>query len=331
MPDAHLGYTLPIGAVVLTDNVVFPSYVGFDIGCGMCSLKTSFDRREVEAHGHQIYDRILQHIPVGYNHRSQALSWRLPPVTKRGEEVFYEKSGFKQLGTLGGGNHFIEIGYDEDDAVWITIHSGSRGVGHGIATYYMKLFSGSNKPKEGHYGMSLETQEAQDYLKDMQFSIEFALENRKRMMYLVVESIAYLLNHTVDLDMNTMINRTHNHAEVVKEGIIHRKGATHAEKGMLGVIPGNMRDGSFIVKGLGNPDSLSSSSHGAGRVLGRNQAKKTLDPVIFEDDMEGIVCQTLGRLDESPGAYKDIFEVMGDQRDLVEVLHYIKPIINVKG
>lgn len=331
MPDAHLGYTLPIGGVVLMKDTVFASLVGFDIGCGVCALKTSFNKEEVIAHSSQIYDRILQHVPVGFNHRKTALGWtNKPPITAQGVKIFNDKGGYKQLGTLGGGNHFIEIGYDENDSVWIIIHSGSRGVGHGIASHYMKLASGGDKAKEGHYGFDINSQDGKDYLLDMKFCLEFALTNRRRMLMHIDASLRYLLKDGA-ADWSTLINRTHNHAEVTDEGIIHRKGATHANLGMLGVVPGNMRDGSFIVRGLGSTDSLCSSSHGAGRVLGRNQAKKTLCQDEFDKSMVNVVCKTSGRLDEAPGAYKNIFDVMELQSDLVEVVAHVRPIINVKG
>lgn len=227
-------------------------------------------------------------------------------------------------------NHFLEVGYDENGIVWITVHSGSRGFGHGLATHYMKVASGSDKPKEGNYALDVSSVEGQNYILDMNCALEYALSNRKHMLNAAVDVISKVLNKKVTQEM--FINRNHNHAEL-KDGLwVHRKGATHAEYGMYGVIPGNMRDGVFIVKGKGCEESLCSSSHGAGRVLGRNQAKKTLSVEVFEDQMKGIVAKVgKNTLDESPSAYKDIFEVMELQKDLVEVVAYIKPIINIKG
>lgn len=329
MPDSHLGYSLPIGGVVLTDNFIVPSYVGFDISCGVCALKTNYTKEQIEKYAQAIFDRIYELIPVGRDKRKKAINWRLPECTKIAKQIFYDRTGFKQLGTLGGGNHYLSIGYDSENYVWIECHSGSRGVGHGIATHYMKLASGTNKAKEGHYGFELNSENGQNYLKDMNFCLEFALRNRQ-LMVLQIEDILseFLDGYRADREL---INRNHNHAEVTDEGIIHRKGATHAEYGMVGVIPGNMRDGSFIVRGLGNPESLCSSSHGAGRVLGRKQAKKTLNQKDFEDTMDGIICETKDKLDESPDAYKNIFDVMKMQKGLVEIIHHIKPLINIKG
>jgi tRNA-splicing ligase RtcB len=338
MPDVHQGYSLPIGAVVETKNIVVPSWVGYDIGCGMCAVPTSFHVGSVRDNADLIYNQIIRDIPVGFNKHSIAVEDihkidRDPnKLTQDMSDIFIDRCGYFQLGTLGGGNHFIEIGVDQDDVVWIIIHSGSRGVGHGCATHYMKKASPTGKASEGHYGFHVDSEEGQNYILDMNFCLEYALLNRKTMMKYIIKAIQH-----VGVDgsgaWNCMINRNHNHAES-KDGVhwIHRKGATHAENGMLGVIPGNMRDGSFIVKGLGNEDALCSSSHGAGRVLGRRKAKETLDLDVFKGTMEGIVANVAsGTLDESPMAYKNIFDVMRLQEGLVDIITHIKPIINVKG
>ena len=178
---------------------------------------------------------------------------------------------------------------------------------------------------EGQHFFHVDSPEAKAYIADMNYCLEYALENRKKMIYKIVE----LLGFPEPLEF---INRNHNHAELKDELWIHRKGATHAEKGMMGIIPGNMRDGSFIVKGKGNPDSLYSSSHGAGRVLSRVQAQKTLSLEEFKNEMTKVVAKVDGEtLDESPFAYKNIFEVMELQKDLVEVVDHIKPLVNIKG
>ena len=334
MPDVHQGYTLPIGAVVMSQGMIYPSFVGFDIGCGMCAVPTSFSKKDVINKAQMIHSQILRKIPVGFNHHKVPLTHTEPDydITERMFDIYSDKQGWKQMGTLGGGNHFIEIGYDEWDAIWIIVHSGSRGVGHGCATHYMKLASPTGKASEGIYGFDVNSKNGKDYITDMNFCLEWALLNRKNMISLITEAIRGC-NLEGGAHMNSLINRNHNHAES-KDGIhwIHRKGATHAEKDMMGVIPGNMRDGSFIVKGKGNPQSLYSSSHGAGRVLGRKKAKETLNVVDFASTMVGIVANVgTSTLDESPFAYKDIFDVMRLQEDLVEVIAYVKPIINVKG
>lgn len=339
MPDAHLGYSLPIGGVVETCDYIVPSYVGFDIGCGMCAIKTTFNKDEVENYKWGIRDAIKSVVPVGFDihpvlgPQAGALDSMLTNTTDHTKVIFAERKGYHQLGTLGGGNHFIEIGYGEDDGVWIIVHSGSRGPGHGCATHYVKLADPDNKCRDGHYGFRSRSQEGKDYIRDMNFCLEYALYNRKVMIYNIVEALNRIDGLDGETVQGSLINRNHNHATSV-DGVnwIHRKGATHAEKGMRGVIPGNMRDGAFIVKGKGCKESLMSSSHGAGRVLGRKAAKRTLDIDEFRDTMGDIACGVdSNTLDESPMAYKDIFKVIEDQKDLIEVTDYIKPIVNVKG
>ncbi|RMG25307.1 MAG: RtcB family protein [Methanobacteriota archaeon] len=352
MPDAHAGYSLPIGAVVATHGHIVPSWVGYDIGCGMCAMQTSFDKIDVQDHAEDIFRMIYDTIPVGFkiNGTFNLVSDKAKsfvsetmggsPLSDKAVHDIVEKKNWKHaLGSLGGGNHFIEIGYDDDDKVWIVIHSGSRGVGHGIASHYMKVASNSQKAKEGHYSLRFYSKEGQKYFMDMNWALEFALANRMEMMERVLNAVRSFCDEgKVERDFHEVINRNHNHAvERYMDGehvIIHRKGATHAEAGMYGVIPGNMRDGSFIVRGKGNSDALFSSSHGAGRVLGRKQAKKDLDAQSFKSDMErhGIIARTdEGVLDESPDAYKDIFSVMEMQKELVDVVKRIRPLINVKG
>jgi len=336
MPDAHTGYSLPIGAVVATEGVVLPAWVGYDIGCGMCALPTTFARPDVARNAKAIFDRIYRDIPVGFAHNKKATDWEPPAGIQPTAVVcdLLDKGGRKEIGSLGTGNHFIEIGVDEGDKVWIVIHSGSRNVGYRTAAHYMrqasKLHTGEDRPREGHYGFETGSDLGARYLADMAFCIEFALANRRELM---ARAVAAMARHAEgNADWPALINRTHNHAELKDGRWIHRKGATHAEAGMMGVIPGNMRDGSFIVEGKGNPDSLWSSSHGAGRVLGRNQAKRTLRLEDFQRAMTGI--QALVKpatLDESPAAYKDIFEVMRLQDALVTVKHHVRPMINVKG
>ncbi|MCP4900918.1 MAG: RtcB family protein [bacterium] len=332
MPDAHMGYSLPIGGVVATRDYVLPAWVGYDIGCGMLAVPTSFFKTAIQASAENIHRNILDAVPVGFKHneKPKAPKWDSRPyLTPAAQEIFDQKGGYRQLGTLGGGNHFIEVGYAEDDRVWIIIHSGSRGIGYGIAQYYMQLASGDGKAREGHFGFDLESQAGRDYMLDQHFCLEFALENRRAIAGRVVRAIRQCC---IGEASDGIINRNHNHAEFAHGMLIHRKGATQAEKDMMGVIPGNMRDGSYIVRGRGNPESLWSSSHGAGRVLGRKEAKRTLSIEEFEAEMTGIVAQVgAGTLDESPMAYKNIDLVMEHQRELVEVIHHVTPILNVKG
>ncbi len=371
MPDAHAGYSLPIGAVVATKDVVLPAWVGYDIGCGMCALRLDgIQREELEANRKDIFDFIYKKIPVGFSSNQKPKAYSLDGLTDKGKEIATIKKHDRALGSLGGGNHFIEIGHDEEDNIWVVIHSGSRGVGHGIAAHYMTVASsdpkkieeefdaksenllkhnpgnydrlkakyvakkvGKLRPKEGHFGFDVDSQNGKDYLQDLAWCLDFALANRKEMMTRVVNAITEVLSISCyELDFSELINRNHNHA-TERDGLwIHRKGATHAEKGMMGVIPGNMKDGSFIVRGKGNPESLYSSSHGAGRVMGRKQAMRELNLDEFKETMKDVTALVEeSTLDESPLAYKDIHDVMRLQKDLVDVVAQVKPLINIKG
>lgn len=333
MPDAHAGYALPIGAVVATEGVIVASWIGFDIGCGMCAIKVEgVTKEQVWKRRRVIFDLLYEHIPVGFNINQSAVEYSTDGLSDAGVDIAKHKKYDRALGTLGGGNHFVEVGYDTHDDVWIVIHSGSRGVGHGIATHYMKTAHPQGKCVDGHFGMFTDSPEGKNYIQDLKWCLDYALANRKEMMFRAVTSIALATGHGCFVDVDKMINRNHNHAEE-RDGLwIHRKGATHAEDGMLGVIPGNMRDGSFIVRGKGNPDSLYSSSHGAGRVLGRKQAKRVLNLEDFQSTMGDVMAKVEdSTLDESPFAYKNIWDVMELQKDLVDVIGYVKPLINIKG
>ena len=335
MPDAHHGYTLPIGGVVATQGTIFPSFVGYDIGCGMCAIKTPFSVDEVKPKTEEIFSSIYRSIPSGVNqYNRKPLGWSPDMPRSKTLDRIYKNKGEVHLGSLGSGNHFIEISHHNQD-VWIVIHSGSRGVGHQTATHYMRVASGG-KSQEGFYPLDCESEEGKNYIMDLHFCLEFALENRLEMLRRVLKD----LNHAVHrkakvpttVDWKSLINRNHNHAEL-KDGVwIHRKGATHAEKGMLGVVPGNMQVGSFIVEGLGNPDSLCSSSHGAGRLLSRKKAKEELDMGKFKAQMAGIQALVApGTLDESPGAYKDVQRVLALQTELVTIKTHLRPLINIKA
>ncbi len=226
MPDAHAGYSLPIGAVVATEGVVLPSWVGFDIGCGMLAVQTSFDAEAVRAHAKGIFNRIYRDVPTGFSHNRRADSWVAGEALPRSKAVqgILNRKGMADLHSLGGGNHFIELGADESGSVWIVIHSGSRNLGHSVATHYMKVASGDGRAREGHYALREDSQDGQDYIKDLAFGLEYALENRMGMVSRI-EKAVQLEIRTGKVLWETAINRNHNHAEK-KDGFwIHRKGA----------------------------------------------------------------------------------------------------------
>jgi len=330
MPDCHVGYSLPIGGVALLDGVISPAYVGYDIGCGMCCIITDEDAFCIDGKGVDIFDDIYEKIPVGFNSRVKEMKYE-SFKSASGDKVLDKKVAGRlwvQIGTLGSGNHFIEIGKSLKGKLSITIHSGSRNIGHSIASYWMKLSKNVEKDLPNGF-LHLDGEYGQGYLRDMKFAQDYALHNRKVMM----DKVLHILG-LHGIYMYDMINENHNHAIVQSDGtVLHRKGATPADKGQLGVIPGNMKDGVYVTKGLGNDEYLSSASHGAGRKFSRRKAKETIDLDDFIKDMEGIVCKAdKGTLDESRFAYKDISDVMSRQEGIVvEVVDYIKPIINIKG
>lgn len=373
MPDAHAGYTLPIGAVIKSNGYVFPSYVGYDIGCGMCAVNIDIAKDDINLE--QLKKHIIDNIPLGSNKHKEKQNINISKDSYNISDFAkyrIEDTGIYQIGTLGGGNHFIEVGESENNkSIWIVIHSGSRGLGYKIADYYMSLatqdsvnieklekefiigkeifknvnpdgykkafkifvekqWNDATKNKEGHFGFKLDSELAKVYIEDMNYCLDFALENRRTMIDTIINGIEAQLNKKVNELL--FINRNHNHAEIKESFVIHRKGATHAENGMFGVIPANMKDGSFIVKGKGNNESMCSSSHGAGRVLSRKKAKESLNINEFYETMKNIITNhTDDTLDESPKAYKNIFEVMELQKDLVEVIDRSIPILNIKG
>ena len=337
MPDGHFGYTMPIGGVIGTKKTLLPSWVGYDIGCGVYGVKTTYRFEDVIEYGKEIYDNIKRSIPMGFDHRKQPMDWHSYTVLPKSDwfdAMYHERKGNNQLGTLGGGNHFIEIGVsDKDQFVWIIIHSGSRGIGHKTATHYIKKAHPEGKCKEGSYGFDANSKIGAEYCKDMTLCLRFAYFNRIKIAEEVNAAIKESVNDG-NMVIHSVINCNHNLAswDSHEDLWIHRKGATVATKNTLGIVPGNMRDGSFIVAGLGNVESLYSCSHGAGRVMSRSEAKRTVKLEDFKTAMDGIIAgREESLLDEAPSAYKSISAVMQAQKELVEVVEYIKPIINVKA
>ena len=364
MPDAHQGYGMPIGGVMATKGVVIPNAVGVDIGCGMCAVKTSLTDIDVDTLK-KIMGEIRKAIPVGFSHQSKKQDESLMPVaidSCREAEKFHafnlpicedqeHQSALKQLGTLGGGNHFIEIQKGSDGYIWIMIHSGSRNLGFKVAKHYNDIAIELNKkwfssvPKEHELAfLPLDSEEGQAYLREMQYCVDFALANRKLMMERIQSIFADIFDYPNTVsgrqqDGSDGINIAHNYAKMEnhfgKNVMVHRKGATLARKGTIGIIPGSQGTKSYIVKGLGNPESFDSCSHGAGRRMGRKQAIRELnlnDEVKKLND-QGIVHSIRYEkdLDEASGAYKDISTVMNNQKDLVEIVVELQPLAVIKG
>jgi len=355
MPDSHQGYGMPIGGVLATKDVILPNAVGVDIGCGMCAVKTTLTELDTETLK-KIMGEIRKTIPVGFNHHREAQNESLMPIDPQltsasniWDSVVRREynSALHQIGTLGGGNHFIEIQKGNDGHIWIMIHSGSRNIGKQVADYYNKLAIELNEKwhssvlKEWELAfLPVDSQEGQDYIREMQYCVDFALANRELMMDRIKE-IFIKINHQNNSNVffDEMINIAHNYAKLEhhfgKDVWAHRKGATLADENTIGIIPGSQGTHSYIVKGKGNIHSFKSCSHGAGRKMGRNLAQKTLN--LEEEqrklDEKGILHAIRGikDLDEASGAYKDIDVVMKNQEDLVEILVELSPLGVIKG
>lgn len=342
MPDSHQGYGMPIGGVLAAEDAIIPNAVGVDIGCGMCSLKT--DRQEIDRDDlKSIMSIIRGTVPVGFNHHDEQQDEKWMPDLNGDLEIVEQeyKSARSQVGTLGGGNHFIEIQKGSDGFIWIMIHSGSRNIGFTVAKHYNQKAKGLNEKWRSDTRTDLaffpkDTQEFNDYINEMNYCIDFALNNRKLMMERVQNAFSDVLG---DVEFSDFINKPHNFATLEnhfgQSVIVHRKGATRARDGELGMIPGSQGTNSYIVKGKGNRDSFESCSHGAGRVMSRNQAKKTLSVEEESKPLEerGILhaIRHKSDLDEAPGSYKDIKKVMDLQKDLVDIVVELEPMAVVKG
>lgn len=354
MPDSHQGYGMPIGAVMATKNVVVPNAVGVDIGCGMCAVKTSLTSldqdtlKKIMGGSKEFKGGIRSKVPVGFSHRSKKQDDWLADEEKGdlwGWSVIEKEynSSLKQIGSLGGGNHFIEIQQGSDGFVWLMIHSGSRNIGFKVANYYNKLAVELNEkwmtavPLKWQLAfLPLDSVEGQSYMKEMQHCVDFAFASRKLMMESVKGCIADVVG---DIEFDEMINVSHNHAIMEhhfgKNVMVHRKGATKAYKGQLGIIPGSQGTASYIVSGKGEPESFMSCSHGAGRKIRRKEAQRSLDLDAEKkmlDDM-GVIHAIRNKkdLDEAPGSYKDIATVMGNQQDLVDIVVELRPLAVIKG
>ena len=344
MPDAHQGFGMPIGGVLATRGVVIPNAVGVDIGCGMCAQRTSLSHVS-QSDLVSIVNKIRTAIPVGFKHHRQApgkdllpaVETRLPVVEREFNNALY------QVGTLGGGNHFIELQKGSDGFLWIMVHSGSRNIGKQVADHYyreaVKLNEKEGKKKEiprQLASLPVDSDIGRSYLNEMQYCISFAFASRKRMIDAISEIIA---GHFRDVAFYDFINIAHNFANPEthfgERLMVHRKGATSAKKDERCIIPGSQGTSSYICRGKGNPESFRSCSHGAGRVMGRKQAQKLLDLKKERRllDEKGIIHGMTSHrdLDEATSAYKDINLVMKLQQDLVEIVTELQPLAVVKG
>lgn len=361
MPDVHWGKGATIGSVIATKQAIVPAAVGVDIGCGMMAVRTSLTASLLPDSLSDIRAEIERAVPKGFESSQSANhakgGWAVTPnsVSRLWYERFEErwrrilarhpklqgKTG-EQLGSMGGGNHFIEICLDEEQRVWAMLHSGSRGTGNRIGTYFIEAAKQAiaKQTLDFHLAdrdLAFLTEGSElfdDYIEAMSFAQDYALANRELMMTRVLDS---LRKHLPPFKTEKQaINCHHNYAtreEHFGERVwVTRKGAVRAGAGQLGIIPGSMGTGSFIVEGLGNAESFSSCSHGAGRVMSRGQAKKLISLDQHKAAMQGIECRVdAGVLDESPAAYKDIGAVMDAQADLVTIRHRLRQVVNVKG
>jgi tRNA-splicing ligase RtcB len=323
MPDSHMGYLMPIGGVLPLVNAISVECVGVDIGCGMYAIRT--DRTDIDINDLKaIYKLIRERIPVGFDHRKHAKGWegfdRMPNLPILEQE---KPSAFKQLGTLGGGNHFLEFQKGSDGFIWVMLHSGSRNFGFKTANYYADL---CKKVRTDFFPM--DSSLGHEYFDAMSFCLDFALENREIMMRDVEKSITEVINAKVMEQINIHHNYAAPEVHFGKSVIVHRKGATLATKDTIGIIPGSMGSNSYIVKGLGNPESFQSCSHGAGRRMSRSQAKREITKEMYLESLTSIGLEASEgevRIDESVFAYKDISKVLENQSDLVEVLVKLTP------
>lgn len=347
MPDTHVGYGMPIGGVLAARDVIVPNAVGVDIGCGMCTVRTNLDSIQTNKLK-EIMSGIRALVPLGFNHHKYPQNENLMPsidnIVEGGIVEQEYDSALRQLGTLGSGNHFIEIQRGSDGFIWIMVHSGSRNIGLKVAEFYNKQAKILNRmwytkvnEKDDLAFFPVETLEAQKYINEMQYCIDFAFANRKLMLENVISVFKEHFGKGFETD--NFINIAHNYAAKEKhfgtDVIVHRKGATSARKDELGIIPGSQGTKSYIVRGKGNPESFESCSHGAGRIMGRKEAIRSLDlkeQTAFLND-QGIIHAIRGRadLEEAPGAYKNIDEVMEDQQDLVEIVVELSPLAVIKG
>jgi tRNA-splicing ligase RtcB len=358
MPDVHVGIGATVGSVVATKGAIIPAAVGVDIGCGMMATQTTLTASDLPESLGKIRSRIERAVPHGFVTipgrsvkgawsvapdsvltRWRGLSDRLEPIVEKYPRL-KPKSPHEQLGTLGGGNHFIEICLDTEQTVWVMLHSGSRGIGNLIGQTFIDLARGDmkkhfiNLPDRDLAYFVEGTEHFDDYVEAMHWAQDYAAENRRAMMDSVLRVLREELKpfQLGDVAVNCHHNYTARETHFGEDVLVTRKGAVRAGRGELGIIPGSMGARSYIVRGLGNAESFESCSHGAGRTMSRTEARKrfTVDQHIAAT--EGVECRKdADVIDETPAAYKDIDAVMEAQRDLVEIVQTLKQVVCVKG
>ncbi|QQS41670.1 MAG: RtcB family protein [Acidobacteriota bacterium] len=346
MPDAHLGIGSMVGSVIATKEAVIPATVGVDIGCGMMAVKTPFRSGVLDRRLPELRHQIERTIPVGFNdHKNpvdESYEWEGWSEFDRLHEGVQDRrqKAMKQLGTLGGGNHFVEVCIDTEDRVWLMLHSGSRNIGNEVARRHIDtakhLHRLSELPDPNLAYFVQGTDEFRNYWHDVDWAQRYALKNREVMMKRLVYQFSRMVNDGEPFEAEVTVNCHHNYVaheqHFGEEVYVTRKGAINAAEGLYGIIPGSMGAKSYIIKGLGNPESFHSCSHGAGRKMSRTAAKKRFTRQDLERQTEGVECRKdKGVIDEIPGAYKDIDEVMRNQEDLVEVVAELKQVVCVKG
>lgn len=354
MPDVHLGIGATVGSVIATHKAIIPAAVGVDIGCGMVAARLSLTANGLDEKSlKKVFEQISRDVPVGKGQHKddRVLVAAVSPfepglkvLTDRHPELLKTFGKFSkwmnQMGTLGGGNHFIEVCLDESNQVWVMLHSGSRGIGNAIADYFIKL---ARKDME-RWMIQLPDRDLAyfpegseyfaDYVEAVHWAQDYAFANRQAMLELVLKGLEkHLPPFTVTTEA---VNCHHNYVAMEHhygaDVWVTRKGAIRAREGDLGIVPGSMGARSFIVRGKGNRESFCSSAHGAGRRMSRTEAAKVFSEADLERQTAGVICRKdKGVIDEIPGAYKDIDAVMANQKDLTEILHTLKQVVCVKG
>ena len=354
MPDVHLGIGATVGSVIPTRRAIIPAAVGVDIGCGMMAARLSLNANELdETSLKKVFAQISRDVPVGFGQHAvrDARTDAAKRFQKSLRKILEKHSGIEkrigrnsswvhQLGTLGGGNHFIEACLDESQRVWVMLHSGSRGIGNAIGSYFIELAKRDaerNQVQLPDRDLAYFPEGAQhfdDYVEAVGWAQDYARANREEMMDLVLEAMR---RHLPSFEVtDEAVNCHHNYVErethFGEPVWLTRKGAIRAREGELGIIPGSMGARSYIVRGKGSAESFHSCAHGAGRIMSRNAAQKKFNLEDLKQQTDGVICRKdKGVIDEIPGAYKNIDEVMANQSDLVDVVHTLKQVLCVKG